>query len=105
VLEDRLVASPAVGHTGELKISFYRDGLRLAFDKGRLITVEPWRPKPEDRGAAGFPDLTFLQLLFGYRSLEELRNAFPDCYPETDEARVLLKYLFPKHASYFLPIF
>jgi ribosomal protein S18 acetylase RimI-like enzyme len=105
VLEDRLAASPAVGHTGELKISFYRDGLRLAFDKGRLAAVERWRPRPEDRGAAGFPDLTFLQMLFGHRSMEELRSAFPDCYPETDEARVLLKYLFPKQASFIVPIF
>ena len=28
-------------------------------------------------GEAGFPELTFLQLLFGYRSLDELSVVFP----------------------------
>jgi hypothetical protein len=32
-----------------------------------------------DDGDVCFPDHTFLQLLFGYRSLPELEYAFPDC--------------------------
>ena len=51
-----------------------------------------------EEGDAVFPDLTFLQLLFGYRSLEELDAAFADCYAKT-EARILLNILFPKMAS------
>jgi len=98
-LERRLAESPLVGHSGELKISFYRDGLRLAFEKGRLTGVEPWSPTHEDWGNTAFPGLTFLQVLLGYRSLDELLYAFPDCGVGSDAARALLNALFPKQAS------
>jgi len=98
-LERRLAESPLVGHSGELKISFYGDGLRLAFEKGRLTGVEPWSPTHEDWGNAAFPGLTFLQVLLGYRSLDELLYAFPDCGVGSDAARALLNALFPKQAS------
>ncbi|MDP9374946.1 MAG: GNAT family N-acetyltransferase, partial [Chloroflexota bacterium] len=103
-LERRLAASPLAGHTGEITISFYRDGLRLAFDGGRLAAAEAWRPTVEDGGAAAFPELTFLQLLFGYRGLRELQHAFADCMVEADEPRALLGTLFPKAASDVWPV-
>ena len=99
VLERRLAGSVVVGHSGELKISFYRDGLRLVFDGGRLAAVETWQPAPDDSGKAAFPELTFLQLVFGYRSMEELAYAFADCWVADDEARALLDALFPKKSS------
>ena len=102
--EARLAGSIAAGHTGELKLSFYRDGLRLSLARGRLVRVEAWQPSAADSGDATFPGLTFLQLLFGYRSLEELTHAFPDCRCHGDEPRVLLKALFPKQASNVWPI-
>jgi len=101
VLEARLARSIAVGHTGDLKLSFYRTGLRLAFDAGRLALIEPWQPTHEDEGGAAFPGLSFLQLLFGYRTLEELRGAFPDCWADGDTPRALLEILFPKQPSDF----
>jgi GNAT superfamily N-acetyltransferase len=104
VLERRLAASPLVGHTGELHISFYRSGLRLAFEGGRLVGVEPWQPTVEKGGEAAFPGLTFLQLLFGYRSLAELDAAFADCWASRDEARELLQALFPKQPSDVWPV-
>lgn len=70
-LEKRLAESIAVGHSREIKISFYREGLRLVLEKGKLATIEPWKPTPEDDGVIAFPGLTFLQLLFGYRSYDE----------------------------------
>jgi len=100
VLERRLAESVLVGHTGELKLSFYRSGLRLVFEQGTLRTVEPWQPTVEDGGMASFPDLTFLRLLLGYRSLEELEYAFADCTHEDDLARALVRALFPKHISF-----
>jgi hypothetical protein len=48
--------------------------------------------------------LTFLQLLFGYRSLDELAYAFPDCVARNDGARLLLDTLFPKQASNIWPV-
>jgi hypothetical protein len=112
VLEARLRESPVAGHTGELRLSFYRSGLRLALERGRLTRVEGWPPTTrltgqewgipstdERRASAMFPDLTFLQLLFGFRSLEELEAAFPDCIVRNYEARALLTALFPKLLS------
>jgi len=104
VLEQRLESSPMVGHSGELKISFYRSGLRLAFEGGRLVDVEPWQPTPEQEGDAGFADLTFLQLLFGYRSMDELDHAFADCWASGYKGRPLLDALFPKCHSNIWPV-
>jgi GNAT superfamily N-acetyltransferase len=104
VLERRLAASVAAGHTCELKISFYGDGLRLELERGRLSAVEQWSPSVEDSGDAAFPDLTFLQLLFGHRSLEELDHAFADCSPGEGDARILLGALFPRRPSALWPV-
>lgn len=104
VLERRLAESVVPGYSGELRISFYRDGLRLAFHDGRLTCAESWRPESGEENKAAFPDLTFLQLLFGYRSLEELKYAFRDCWTDGDEAPVLLEALFPKQPSGVWPV-
>jgi hypothetical protein len=101
-LEQRLAGSILPGYSGEFKISFYRDGLRLVFEQGRLKAAEPWQHE-QDAEDAAFPDLTFLQLLMGYRSLEELRYAFKDCRYRNDEARALLRALFPKQTAYIFP--
>lgn len=103
-LERRLAQSVAVGHTGELKLNFYCDGLRLTIENGELVEVERWMPPRVGAGDAAFPDLTFLQLLLGYRSLEELRFAFADCWTKNDDARALLNALFPKQASHVWPV-
>ena len=98
-LEMHIAGSAIVGYSGEVKISFYRSGLRLVLDKGKLTTIEPWQPAPEERGETAFPDLSFLQLVFGYRSFEELEQSYADCTYQDDERRVLLSTLFPKKAS------
>jgi hypothetical protein len=104
-LEARLAVSPMSGHTGELKITFYRSGLHLVFAGGRLEQVDPWSPEPfEHSGDAAFPHLTFLQLLCGYRSLDELKYAFADCWTKTDEVYALLNALFPRWPSNIWPI-
>lgn len=104
VLERRLAASVAAGHTGKLDVSFYGGGLRLELERGRLSKVNDWSPTSEEEGDAAFPELTFLQLLFGYRSLEELDRAFADCSPGKGDARVLLEALFPGRPSDLWPI-
>jgi hypothetical protein len=98
-LEARLARSLAAGHSAELKLSFYRSGVRLVLEGGRLAAIEPWQPRPSDDGSAAFPNLTFLQLLFGYRGLDELRQAYADCWTNEDETRALLTALFPRQAS------
>jgi hypothetical protein len=103
-LEKRLVDSIASGHSREIKISFYRDGLRLVIEKGRLVTVERWKPSPDDGGEIAFPDLTFLQVLFGYRSYDELQYTCADCWCDSEEVRALINILFPRKLSDVFPI-
>ncbi|HJZ46091.1 MAG TPA: GNAT family N-acetyltransferase [Roseiflexaceae bacterium] len=103
-LERRLAASSSSGYSGDLTLNFYRSGLRLAFEQGRLMAAEDfraegWRPQHN----AGFPPLVFLQLLFGRRSLAELRHAFPDVWAD-DIGRPLLEALFPARPSWVLPL-
>jgi hypothetical protein len=102
-LERRLAASAQAGYTGELTLNFYRGGLRLAFEQGKLTVAEDWRRPLWGDGKAGYPPLVFLQQLCGYRSLAELRNIYPDVWAEGDAAP-LLDALFPKRPSFLLPL-
>lgn len=102
-LEHRLAQSVMAGHTGKLRLSLYRQRLELGWENGRLQTIAPYTPKRLEEGDAAFPDLTFLQLLFGHRSLEELYHAFADCYVN-DEAWPLLESLFPKRPSFIVAL-
>jgi hypothetical protein len=105
VLEKRLTESTLAGYTGEVKVTFYRDGVRMVFDKGRLATIEAWVPSPVgNSGNAGFPPHTFLQLLFGYRSIDSLKTSFADCWTDQDEIHLLLDALFPHQPSNVWPI-
>jgi hypothetical protein len=116
-LERRLASSPVAGHSGELRLSFYRNGVKLALEGGRVKSVEPWQPSltvagqengvrtsDPGRGDAMFPDLTFLQLLFGLRSIAELIAWYPDCVIRTSETRALLNALFPRRPSFVWPV-
>jgi hypothetical protein len=103
-LEKRLEESIAIGHSREIKISFYREGLRLVIEKGRITTVESWKPSPEDGGMIAFPGLTFLQALFGYRSYDELHGSFADCWCDEEDVRALINILFPKKLSDLFPV-
>ena len=104
VLEKRLAESMAPGHNREIKVSFYRGGLRFVIEHGHIRAIESWKPKPKDEGDIAFPNLTFLQILFGYRSYEELHYAFPDCWCDSKEVRALINILFPKKLSNVSPI-
>ncbi len=103
VLQERLANSIMAGHTGETKISFANGGFRMSFQEGKLVEIEPWGPTKEngwdDKGRnALFPELTFLTLLFGFRSVNELRYAFPDVQAGSEQ-RTLLDALFPTQPS------
>ena len=69
-----------------------------------LHRLEDWR-KPVWNGneAGGFPPLVFLQLLFGRRSLDDLRYAYPDVWAN-DDAVPLLNTLFPASPSWAVPL-
>jgi hypothetical protein len=104
-LENRLAESDlVVGYSGTLNLNFYRSGLKLSFESGRMTAVEAYTPDSSQEGDAAFPDLTFIQMLFGYRSFEELQLSFADCWDKNEESRVLLNALFPKQPSFVLPL-
>lgn len=100
VLERRIAESYIPGYSGKLCLNFYRDGVRLVFEKGRVKEAEPYKPEIGDMGEVGFPDRTFLQLLFGYRTIDEVRAAYADCYWDTQEAYIVTSTLFPGKPSY-----
>lgn len=109
VLDTRLAASALAGHSGDMRISFYRGGVRLLFDQGR-VTAAPWQPVdgsgdgsfslPGDGSNAAFPGHVFTQLVCGYRSLGDLEHAYPDCGHDSDQTRALLDALFPVAVSH-----
>ncbi|GCF06880.1 GNAT family N-acetyltransferase [Dictyobacter arantiisoli] len=101
-LERRLVGSVVANYSGELKLDFYRSGLHLVFEQGKLVTAENWRSTVLDYAAdGGFPPLVFLKALFGYRSLAELRHMYPDVWVNNE---VLFNTLFPTKPSYVLSL-
>jgi len=102
VLETRLAGSIMAGHSGDLKLNFYGSGLQLHFEQGKL-SVMPWTPTYHEDGNANFPDQTFLNVLFGHRTLAEVGHIFADCFAD-DGAKVLLNILFPKQESFVSPI-
>jgi hypothetical protein len=105
VLEKRLSESFCSGFSGALNLNFYSNGLQMVFEKGRLVTVDDWQSTPDNLDTAAFPGLSFLQLVFGRRNLDELRHAFPDCFVAEDYFAVggdfspVLEALFPRQNS------
>lgn len=102
VLERRLAQSVLAGFSGDLKLNLYGQALQLTFAEGRLRGVAPWQPPayPVTPVAdVACPPLVFLQILFGYRSLGELRASFPDL-SATPLGELFLNALFPTKPSW-----
>lgn len=103
VLEQRLAGSVMAGYTGGLAIDMYRSKLVMNWEAGRLASVEQTMAAQSDLPIGRFPDLTFLHLLFGHRTLAELEHAWVDCRVHNATARVLFGVLFPRRASCIIP--
>jgi hypothetical protein len=97
VLERRIASSPATNYSGDLRLDFYADGLKMSFKDGRLASVAPWRPDDgDDHGDAGMPREAFIQMLLGNRIITELESLMADCSVNTDVGGLLLDVLFPR---------
>jgi len=104
-LEARLARSVVAGYTGTLRINLYQSRLTLVWERGRLVEVgEGYDYERLDEGDALFPYLTFLQLLFSYRSIDELTQSCADLYTTSGDALVVLRALFPKRPSRTIPM-
>ena len=97
-LEKHLIGTVAEGYTGELKLNFYRSGIHLKFQHGKLTEIIDWTPEDIEAGDAQFSELTFLQLLCGRCRTETLTANFVDCWAN-NTAAVLLDCLFPEFTS------
>ncbi len=100
VLESRLEKSSFRYYSGELKLCFYRSGLKLVFKKGQLTELDVLDYVDPETADACFPPFVFYHLLFDHRTMGELDHAFTDCYPKNTERKHLLNALFPKKSSH-----
>ena len=98
VLERRLADSVMAGHSGTLRLNFFTRRMTVELEDGRIAGFGSYEAARLEEGDFNFPDLTFLQLLFGHHSVDELDAAHPDC-GGSEEARILLNILFPKQHS------
>jgi predicted acetyltransferase len=104
VWEERLAASPAANLSAELTLNLFRSAYVLHFVNGKLIAVEALGFVDASMGSDGgdlciAPD-AFMRLLFGYRTLDELADAWPDIVVRP-ASRHLWQLLWPKQATYF----
>ena len=104
VLEARLISSRANRFTGQLHISFYqKTGLLIKFEEGCIIEVTNEAPAIDKEDAA-FPYHTFLNVVFGHRSISDLNAVFSDAYANR-KGTILLETLFPKKSSWIMPLY
>jgi predicted N-acetyltransferase YhbS len=101
-LERRLAQSDCAGLSASLCINLYREAFLLRFEQGKLIEVKALGFVDASLGADGgdlcIPRDAFVRLLVGYRTLDELRDAWPDSVMRP-ASRHLLYVLFPRLAS------
>ncbi|MBI1281958.1 MAG: GNAT family N-acetyltransferase [Anaerolineaceae bacterium] len=93
VLERRIAASPLAGLTRKVIINLYREAFELHFDRGELRTVRS--VGFIDGGEIRIPPLLLAQLIFGYHSVDELRNFHKDV-SVWGEGKYVMDILFPK---------
>lgn len=99
ILEQRLTHTSFENYSGEVKLSFFLYGIKFVIDQGRISEIIQLPLGTLSDATASFPGLTFLQLLFGLRSMDELEYAFIDCSSKNLESRNLINTLFPKKTS------
>ncbi len=101
-LERRVARSPFAGLTREVCLNLYRQAYTLHFQSGHL-RVAPAGFVDASMGADGgdirLPPEAFVRLAFGYRTFEELWDAWPDSGARP-ESRGLVDVLFPRMKAY-----
>ncbi len=98
-LEARVESSIHAGLTAKLEVAFNRGGFVIDFEDGVNKSVKETESINHESASVFFTDLTFLQLLFGWRSTEDLLNAFPDCSTSSKRETHMLNTLFHKKSS------
>ncbi len=92
-LNARLADSVFAHWTREVRMGLYRGGLLLRFVDGKLTEVE--ESTTGGHNDFSLPPMALVPLIFGHRSVEEVRAAFPDVNVD-GQWRLLLETLFPR---------
>ncbi|CAN5381511.1 hypothetical protein BH10CHL1_BH10CHL1_39570 [soil metagenome] len=104
VLERRLAASACADLTADLCLNLFRQAFVLHFVAGKLQDVTAVGFVDASMGADGgdlcIPPDAFVRLVCGYRSLDELDDAWPDMVVKPT-SRYIIEALFPKRPAYF----
>ncbi len=104
VWEERLAASPAANLSADLTLNLYRTAYALRFADGKLIAVDDLGFVDASMGSDGgdlcIPPDAFMRLLLGYRTVDELADAWPDIVVKP-VSRHLWQLLWPKQVTYF----
>ncbi|MEQ8672411.1 MAG: GNAT family N-acetyltransferase [Aggregatilineales bacterium] len=99
VLERRLAGSVANRFTGDLKIGFYDfTGVTITFEDGKITGVTQGELAQAE---VSFAYLTFLNILFGHRTRQDLIPILPESFAGR-KAGILLDVLFPLKRSWLL---
>ena len=104
VLESRLAQSAFVNYSDELKLSFYKDGLNIQFEHGKITSITNIGFDELEGANAQFPSLIFLHLVFGHRTVGELKYIYSDLETKDEETANLIDALFPKKISDVWPV-
>jgi hypothetical protein len=102
-LENNLVHSVCSGYSGALDICLYSKAIKIEMQNGKITSITESKYPDEKKLDVSFPGLTFLQILFGWRDIHELRYAFSDCTLK-EEKLALVESLFPKIPSRIWPL-
>jgi hypothetical protein len=104
ILERRLAESGRASLTGDVCLNLYQTSYVLRFEGGRLVDVRDGGFVDTSMGADGgdlnIPPDAFVRLVLGFRTLDALRDAWPDTFA-TPSARELIEILFPPMSSHF----
>ena len=99
VFDQRLTSPGWRTLSADITLTLFREAFRLSFEQGKLLRAEALGFVDSSMGADGghlcIPPEAFLRLLFGYRALAELFDAWPDILVKP-EARSLLHTLFAR---------
>ncbi|KAJ2955371.1 hypothetical protein NQZ79_g8628 [Umbelopsis isabellina] len=104
VLNRRLKKSPShSNYTGSIRVSNYSPkvpGFELEVKNGEICQISRFvkRDQKHDPDLACFPPHTFLLVLFGRKSIDDLKYIFPDV-AMSEEVQKILEALFPKKLS------
>ena len=104
LLVRRLVQAGCGDFSGTLRLNLYRQAYALQINHSQIV-VEPLGFVDASMGADGgdlcIPPEAFIRLLLGYRSLEQLRDSWPDIMFKA-KTRYLIETLFPGLAAHIL---